>query len=201
MNKRIAYPIFIITMFILFNVTLVLVNYALTREGTEMQTLLYIYNAADIIMVLFVPAILLFEQRNNANIKKYFILYAIYIGYSVGFNVLALLGILGSDGVLWSAPMYIILMGIIYVGYLEDRDNNQIYRMGRSIMASGIVNLVYLFVIPTNIERLLFTYTQMSLNPLLFLIIIMQMLVLDDILLERQQKLDESRVTLSLEDM
>lgn len=196
MNKRIAYPIFIISVFILFNVTLRLVDYGLTREGVSHFTLLHIYNVADIFMVLFVPAILLFEKLDNPSVKKYFYGYLAYIVYSVFINILFLTGVLMSEGVLWSVPTYLILIGIIYIGYLEDRDNNQIFRLGRSMMASGIVNLVYVFIIPTNIERLAFTYDQLSINPLTFIILIMQVLILDDIILERRKKQDESRVTL-----
>ena len=199
MNKRVAYPIIIILFFILFSVTLRLIDYGLTNEGASRLTISHIYNAFDIIMVLFVPLILIFEQRDNKAVKQYFILSAIYIVYSALFNILALQGILDSDGVVFSVPIYIIILGMIYVGFLEDRDNNTIYRMGRSIMAAGIVHLVYVFVIPNNIERLYFTYAQMSLNPLTFIIIIMQVLLLDDILVDRQQKLDASRVRLNLE--
>lgn len=199
MNKRVAYPIFIISFFILINVALRLVDYGLTNEGASQMTLSHIYNAFDIILVMYVPTILLVEQHDNSTVKKYFYVYLTYIIYSVGSNIAFLTGLLNSDGVLYSVPLYGLILIIIYIGYSEDRANHQ-YRIGRSIIASGIVHLVYVFVIPSNIERLYFTYAQLSLNPLTFIIIIMQMLVLDDLLIERQQKMDESRVVLKLED-
>lgn len=195
MSKRIAYPIFNVAIFILLNTGLRLLNWGLLNEGIDPLVMYHIYNIADILFVLYIPVILVLEQRTNPAMKKYLILYTIYIVYSVGFNALALEGFFSSDGVIFSIPLYLILLGTIYLGYLQEKKNKG-YRIGRSMMVGGSVHLIYLFIIPTNIERLLFTYDQMSLNPFVFIILIMQSLILDDVLIEKQVFIDSRRVVM-----
>ena len=197
MNKRAAYPIFIVSAFILINVALRLINYGITNEGGSPQTIMHIYNIADFILVLIIPVILYIEQKDNTKILRYVMLYLIYAVYNFLINITYITQILDSDGVLWSVPLYLILGAIVYIGFEDDKYNSKFQRIGRSILLSGIVHLGYLFIMPSNIERIIFTYDMMYLNPLPFLVMIMQMLLLDDVLLESKQKLDESRVTLT----
>lgn len=197
LNKRIAYPIFIIMTYILINVGLRLLDFGFETYGASIKMCYHIFNVVDISIVMFVPTLLLVEQRDNPTIKKYFNLYGLYVLYTVIINILALEGIIISEGALYSVPLYLIILATIYIGYQETLGNKGHYRIGRSMIAAGVVHLTYVFIIPTNIERLLFTYDMLSLNPFVFIVVILQTMVLDDVLLETQQKLDESRVRLT----
>jgi hypothetical protein len=196
MNKRYAYPIFIVLTFVSFQVATRLVYLMIVNEGGSLESLLWVYTLIDFLMILFVPVLILLEARDNKNIKKMFYAYVAFaISELVSNSVQILNFTLIRDDIYYIASL-LILAYIVYIGYQEEKLEKPGLRIGRAIFIAGFLNLLYLFMVPSTIMSLRMTYENFGLNTFVLLILIMQGLILDEVLMEKQKILDANRKVL-----
>lgn len=196
MNKRYAYPIFIVMTFVIIQVATRLLVIIVRNEGGDLDNLLWVFTGIDFLMTIFVPALLLIESRDNKNIVKMFYGYLIFAVIHLVSHVvqLAEVTILPYDVYYFGA--LIALAYVTYVGFQEEKEEKEGLRIGRAMFIAGFLSLLYQFLVPDSIEALHITYELFGLNTFVLLIIIVQGLIMDEVLMEKQRILDNNRVTL-----
>lgn len=196
MNKRIGYPIFIVLTFVAVQVATRLTFMVVSRSGGNHEDLLWVYIGLDFLMVIFVPFLLVLEQRDNKNIIHVF--YG-YLAYSVIHTISIVLQMVEFEAIPFNVFYVAGLLALAYVGYIgikEEKLNKSGVRIGRAIFIAGFLSALYLFLVQDNIRALLLTYQNFGLNTFVLLIIIVQGLIMDEVLLEKQKILDDNRIRL-----
>ena len=196
MSKRYGYPIFIILTFVFVQVGTRLLLLIVRNHGGNADDLLWVFTGIDFLMTIFVPVLLLIEARENKNIKRVFYGYLVFAVIQLISHIVQLAGleVIPYNVYYWASLA--ALAYVTFIGLKEEKEKKEGLRIGRAIVIAGGLNVLYLFLVPDSIQALHITYDLFGLNTFVLLIIIVQGLIMDEVLVERQRILDLNRVTL-----